>query len=420
MKPVFVISSPFDTYSGYGARSRDVIKAIVETQKYDVRLLSQRWGNTPFGFCEDNSEWSFLLDLVIPMPLTEQPEIWAQISVPNEFQPVGKYNIGITAGIETTLAPGEWLEGCNKMDLILTSSEHSKATFISSEYEKRDANKNLLGKIKLEKPIEVLFEGANTDVYKKTTTPCSINIDIKESFAYLFVGHWMEGSIGEDRKNAGLLVKAFLETFKNKKTKPALIMKTSHVGASHMDRDSILQKIKFIKETVNSDDLPNIYILHGDLSDSEMNEVYNHSKVKAMVSLTKGEGFGRPLLEFSLSKKPIIVTGWSGQMDFLRPEYNIMIGGKLTNVHESVKNQFLLPDSQWFSPDHQEIGNALQGVFSNYKKYQDLGKRQGYYSKENFNWGNMKDLLSSILEKNIPEFPKEIKLSLPKLKQSKS
>jgi glycosyltransferase involved in cell wall biosynthesis len=415
MKPVFVISSPFDTYSGYGARSRDVIKAIVETDKYDVKLLSQRWGNTPFGFCKDNSEWSFLLELVTPMPLTEQPEIWTQISVPNEFQPVGKYNIGITAGIETTLAPGEWIDGCNKMNLILTSSEHSKSVFMSSEFEKRNAEKELLGKTKLETPIEVLFEGANTDVYKQTNIPCSIDIDIKESFAYLFVGHWMEGNLGEDRKNTGLLVKAFLETFKNKKKKPALIMKTSHVGASHMDRDSILNKIKLIKETVNSNDLPNIYLLHGDFSDDEMNEIYNHSKIKSMISLTKGEGFGRPLLEFSLSKKPIIVTGWSGHMDFLKPEYNIIIGGKLTNVHESVKNPFLLKEAQWFSPNHSEIGTSLTEVFTNYKKYQPLGKRQGYYSKENFSWNNMKSLLSSILEKNIPEFPKEIKLSLPKL-----
>ena len=421
MKPLFVISSPFDTYSGYGARSRDVIKAIIATEKYDVKLLSQRWGNTPFGFCKDNPEWESLLELVIPMPLTEQPEIWAQITVPNEFQPVGKYNIGITAGIETTLVPGEWIEGCNRMNLILTSSEHSKNSFIKSEFEKRNETQ-LLGKIKLETPIEVLFEGANLDIYKTLNTPMTNDdlfksIDsIQESFAYLFVGHWMEGNLGEDRKNVGLLVKAFLETFKNKKKRPALILKTSHVGASHMDRDSILNKIKAIKETVKSNDLPNIYLIHGDFSDTEMNEIYNHRKIKAMISLTKGEGFGRPLLEFSLSKKPIIVSGWSGHMDFLNPEYNIVIGGK---VHESVKNQFLLPDAEWFSPDHGSIGGAFQSVFKDYKKYQQLGKRQGYHSKENFSWDKMKNLLSSLLEKNIPEFPKEISLELPKLKLPK-
>ena len=66
MKPIFVISSPFDTYSGYGARSRDVIKAIIETDKYDVKLLSQRWGATPFGFCEEHPEWKVLLDHIVP------------------------------------------------------------------------------------------------------------------------------------------------------------------------------------------------------------------------------------------------------------------------------------------------------------------------------------------------------------------
>ena len=143
-----------------------------------------------------------------------------------------------------------------------------------------------------------------------------------------------------------------------------------------------------------------------------MNEIYNHRKIKAMISLTKGEGFGRPLLEFSLSKKPIIVSGWSGHMDFLNPEYNIVIGGNLTKSHESVKNQFLLPDAEWFSPDHGSIGGAFQSVFKDYKKYQQLGKRQGYHSKENFSWDKMKNLLSSLLEKNIPEFPKEISLEL--------
>ena len=149
----------------------------------------------------------------------------------------------------------------------------------------------------------------------------------------MFVGHWMNGDMGEDRKNVNLLVKAFYETFKNKKKKPALILKTSGGTSSYMDRDSILNKISQIKKTVNSKNLPNIYLLHGDFSDEEMNSLYNHSKVKAMISLTKGEGFGRPLLEFSLTKKPIITTGWSGHIDFLKPEFTTLLPGELKPVH---------------------------------------------------------------------------------------
>ena len=422
MKNTFIISSPFDTYSGYGARSRDVIKAIIETDKYDVKLLSQRWGNTPFGFCKDNPEWSFLLDLVIPQPLNIKPDIWAQITVPNEFQPVGKYNIGITAGLETNLVPGEWVEGINRMDLNLVSSNHSQVAFLGSKYDKKDQQGNVLGKIQVEKPIEVLFEGVNLDIYKYLDTPMtnddlfqSIN-QIPESFAYLFVGHWMPGDLGEDRKNVNLLVKAFYETFKNKKQKPALILKTAQVGSSYMDRDSILSKIKALKNSVNSKDLPNIYLLHGDFSDKEMNELYNHKKVKAMVSLTKGEGFGRPLLEFSLSKKPLIVSGWSGHMDFLNPQYNIILGGTLTDVHSSTGNGFITDKGfKWFSPNHGEIGHSLKEIFTNYKKYKDLGKRQSHYSKSNFSWENMKTILSSILDNHIPVISKETKLKLPRI-----
>jgi glycosyltransferase involved in cell wall biosynthesis len=419
MKPLFIISSAFDTYSGYGARSRDLIKAIIETNKYNVRLLSQRWGNTPFGFCNDNFEWKYLYDLVLPNnQLPKQPEIWMQITVPNEFQPVGKFNIGCTAGIESTISPVEWIEGINRMDLTFTSSEHSKKVFVESKFEIRNKETNALEKnVSLEKPVEVLLEGANTDIYKVIDTPCSLDIQIKENFAYLFVGHWMQGDMGEDRKNVGLLVKAFFETFKNKTNKPALILKTSQVGSSYMDREEILKKINKIKKTVNSNNLPNIYLLHGDFTDEEMNELYNHSKVKAMISLTKGEGFGRPLLEFTLTKKPLIVSGWSGHMDFLSHEFTNLIGGQLTKVHPSTQNQFLIPESMWFSPDLPQVGFYLKDIFENYKNYTDKAKRQAFKSKNEFSWDKMKNKIGELLDKYIPEFPKEVKLSFPTIKK---
>ena len=424
MKPLFIISSPFDTFSGYGARSRDLIKAIIKTDKYNVRLLSQRWGSTPFGFCQDNPEWTSLLDLVLPNnQIPKQPEIWAQVTIPSEFQPIGKYNIGFTAGIETTIAPADWLEGCNKMNLNIVSSEHSKNIFQQSQFEKRNKQTNALeGTIKLEKPIEVLFEGANTDVYKILEKNTNKNIDlsyIKEDFAYLFLGHWINGDLGEDRKNVGLLIKAFYETFKNKSKKPALILKTSQVGSSYVDREEILKKIKLIKKTVNSTNLPNVYLLHGDFTDEEINELYNNSKVKAMISLTKGEGFGRPLLEFTLTKKPLITTAWSGHIDFLNPEFTSLIGGQLTNVHQSAANQWLLPESQWFSADHGQIGHFLKDVFENYKNYIDKAKRQAYKSKNEFSWNKMLEKLDSLLTQYIPEFPQEVGLKLPKLKKIK-
>ena len=421
MKNTFFISCPFDTYSGYGARSRDLVKAIIELDRYDVKLLPQRWGNTPWKFCKDNPEWEFLLEYVYPHPqLTEQPDIWMQITVPNEFAPVGKYNIGCTAGMETTLVDGSWVEGVNRMDVTLVSSEHSKTTFLNSIFEKKHTNGQSLGQIKVEKPIEVLFEGANLDVYFPDTKPCLIDFNIKEDFAYLFVGHWMQGQLGEDRKNVGLLIKAFYEVFKNKSKKPALILKTSGAGSSYMDRNEILKKIHQIKKSVNSTNLPNIYLLHGEFTDVEMNSLYNHSKIKAMVSLTKGEGYGRPLLEFSLVNKPIITTGWSGHTDFLKSEYVTLLPGKLEKVHDSaVVPNMILKDAQWFSVDHGSMGQYLKDIFENYKKYTNGAKRQAYYSKNNFSWGAMKNKVDELFTQYIPDLPKKIELKLPNLKKIK-
>ena len=414
MKPLFVISCPIDTYSGYGARSRDIVKAIIQTNKYEVKILPQKWGNTSWGFIDDHKEWAFLKSHILEnMQLPKQPEIWAQITIPNEFQKIGKYNIGITAGMETSAVKGEWIEGCNRMDLVITSSEFAKKTFETMQYEVKDNQGNLKGYLKLTTPVKVIFEGADTNVYKAIDSNFPINI--KEDFAYLFVGHWMQGEFGEDRKNVGLLVKAFYETFKNKKNAPALILKTSSGVSSYIDRNDILNKIDKIRKSCNTTNLPNVYLLHGEFNDEEMNSLYNHPKVKAMVSLTKGEGFGRPLLEFSLSKKPILTTNWSAHPEFLDSKFTTLMNGELKNVHSSVVNDWFIPEAQWFNVNNAEVGYYLKDMFENYKKYVDGGKRQAYRSKTEFSWDKMVELIDSTLTESIPEFPKEVPLELPKL-----
>jgi glycosyltransferase involved in cell wall biosynthesis len=424
MKPLLFISCPVETMSGYGARSRDIVRAILKYDKYDVRILSQRWGNTAYNALDlNNPEDKKLYDLIWKQPqLPKQPDVWIQITVPNEFQPVGKYNIGITAGIETTVCDPSWIEGINRMNLTLVSSNHAKQVFEESSFEQRDKNTNQIVKtIKLEKPIEVLFEGVDLNKYfhipdselEETELVNSLD-EIKEDFCYLFVGHWLNGQIGEDRKNVGYMIKAFLETFKNKKLAPALILKTAQVTNSIMDRDEILKKIDAIRQTVKGE-LPNIYLLHGDLDDEDINDLYNHGKVKAMVSLTKGEGFGRPLLEFSLSKKPIIASNWSGHLDFLHPEYNVLVGGTLTPVHQSAQSQnMILAESQWFTPNDASVADAFKNVYSDYKKYLELAKRQAHHAKTNFTFDKMAEILDNIFETKVP---KQVELKLPKLKK---
>jgi len=423
MKPTIVISSPVDTYSGYGARSRDFVKAVLKLDKYDVKLLSQRWGNTRFGYLKDHDEEE-LYSLIVPN-LSGKPDIWVQITVPNEFQPVGNYNIGVTAGIETTLCDQSWIQGVNRMDLTLTSSKHSQGVFKGTKWEVRDkATNKVTSLLEVNKPVEILFEGVDLSKYFETKSKFDLSM-VKESFCYLVVGHWLKGDLGHDRKNIGYTIKSFLETFKNKPNQPALLLKTSHATTSLMDKEHLLKKIDSIKSTVKGK-LPNIYIIHGDMTDEEMNWLYNHPKVKVMVTHTRGEGFGRPLLEFSMVAKPIIASGWSGHIDFLNPKYTYLLNGSIEQLHpSSVQKNVLLKESQWFKPNDGEVGTAYRNTFKHYKKYLTTAKKLRFENKNTFNFDKMVESLDNILNKyaaNIKVEPKQVdiklpKLSLPKLKK---
>ena len=419
-KPTLVVSCPIDTYSGYGARARDFVQSIIDLDKYDVKILSQRWGNTRFGYLKDHSNESLASKIITQ--LTQQPDIWMQITVPNEFQKVGKYNIGVTAGIETTLCDPSWLQGCNNMELVLVSSEHAKKVFEESKFNMQDNRTGqVTGEVSLKTKVEVLFEGADIEKYVPLAFPVKLDLnEIDEMFCYLVVGHWLPGEIGEDRKNIGYTIKSFLETFKNKPKgkRPALLLKVqAGSGTSIMDREAVLDKIDSIRKTVKGD-LPSIYLLHGEMTDAEVNELYNHGKVKAMISLTKGEGFGRPLLEFSLVNKPIIASAWSGHVDFLDKEFVKYIGGSLTNVHPSASvEKMILTESQWFTPDSVEVGRAMKEVYDDYDKWKTAAKRQGHKSRTQFSYEKMRETVDTLLSQYIPEFPKQVELKLPQLKK---
>ena len=425
MKPLFFISCPIDTYSGYGARSRDIVKALLKSDKYDIKILPQRWGNTPFGFLKaNNPEHKQILDCCWQHPqLPKQPDVWMQITVPNEFQPIGKFNIGVTAGIETTICDPSWLEGLNRMNLNLVSSEHAKKVFEQSAFEQRDKNQGnrVVGTIKLEKPVEVLFEGVNTNIYQKIDAVNESEVGdvldtIDEDFNFLFVGHWLQGELGQDRKDTGMLVKTFLETFKGKSKKPGLILKTSSATYSVMDREDILEKINKIRAFVGGDkELPNIYLLHGELEDGEVNELYNHPKVKAHVSFTKVEGYGRPLLEASISQKPVIAPNYSGHVDFLDAEMSTLLSGEIKQIHPSaVVQNMLIPESGWFTVDYKQAADTLEDVYKNYKNYVEGAKRQAYRSRTEFSLDKMGEKLIELIDSKIP---KPVQLKLPQLKK---
>ena len=427
MKPLLVVTGPVTTRSGYGSHSRDLVRALVAMDKFEIHINSLKWGNCPMNALneEDPNDKLIIDRIMTDGNLSRQPEIHIQVSVPNEFTPMAKYNIGVTAGIETTSPKPEWIEGLNRMDMNIVPSTFTKKVFEGCRYDVMDEKtKQKAGELKLEKPMEVLFEGTDTNIFKKISEFSKDFADemksIPESFIFLYTGHWLQGKLGQDRKDTGMLVKTFLETFKNKPKRPALLMKTSGATFSIMDRNEIKQKIEDIKMPVTGQ-LPNIYFLHGDLTDEEMNELYNYPKVKAHISFTHGEGFGRPLLEATLSEKPVAVSNWSGHLDFLNNKLAILLEGALVEVPKSgLSKDYRVDGAKWFTVNYQYASRILIDIFKNYRKYTLNAKKLAIGNRGKYSLNSMTKKFDRILVKYLPKFeeaPQQVDLKLPKLKK---
>ena len=298
------------------------------------------------------------------------------------------------------------------MNLVIVPSEFTKTVF---EETAKQSNKVITTK------IEVVPEYFDETVYTNKQTIDLTELDsIEESFAFLSVGHWLQGQAGEDRKNMSGLVHCFFNTYKDKKDAPALILKTSGATYSIMDRMDMENRINQLRAMFNTSKLPNVYLVHGELTDTEMNSLYNHPKVKAMVSFTKAEGFGRPLLEFSTTGKPIIAPHYSGQADFLKKDFICALPGAQTPIHASAQNDFLIEGATWFTPDYGYAGKMMQEIQKNYKKWLELGKRQRYFVNSAFTKtavAAVYERVLTIVDEGIESIPKPVQLKLPKLQK---
>jgi hypothetical protein len=416
-KPILVFQAPIATRSGYGDHSRDILKSLFELDKYDVKIVPTRWGNTPQDQINPQTEFGQKIIQNIITQLDRQPDIFIQVSVANEFKKVGKYNIGITAGVETTIAPQEFIQGGNQMDLIITPSQFTKDVLSKTSYDQVDKNtKQKIGELKLEKPVEVLFEGVDTTIFNGKCSK-SILDNVDTDFNFLFVGHWLGGDLGQDRKDVGMMIKTFCTVFKDlpKKQQPGLILKTSQAGFSVMEREGISKKIKEVTNQFG-EKCPPIHLVFGDLSESELNDLYNDEKVKSFLMFTKGEGYGRPLAEFATTGKPIIVSKWSGHTDFLPEENTVYLEGELKEVHKSAANKFLLEQSKWFNVDYSKAAGKIFDVYKNYEKH--LKKSIGLKTniQKNFTLNKMSSKFGEILDKYV-KVAQPVKLKLPEIKK---
>ena len=380
-----IVRGPALTQSGYGEHTRFLLRSLRKNpDKFDIYLVSLGWGQTGW-LSEDTEERKWIDELILKthhyVQSGGQFDLSVQVSIPNEWERLAPYNVGVTAGIETTKVAPVWLERCNMMDKVITISEHSKQVLEGTVYQGMHRETKQPMELKCEVPVEIVHYPV------KTEDPSPLDIELKYDFNYLMVSQW------GPRKNIENAIKWWVE--ENYDEKVGLIIKTSLKNNSIMDREHVYKNLKGIIDSFMPEDSKcKIYLIHGDLSEAQMQSLYTHDKVKVLVNLSHGEGFGLPIFDAACHGVPVIAPGWSGHCDFL---YKKQKNGKKKALFADVNydiapvQQFAVwdgvvqKDSMWCYPHEGHYKMRLRQVRKSYDKWLKKAKALQEWVLKEFN-----------------------------------
>jgi len=339
MKTV-VLRAPSLTQSGYGVHARQLARWLLSKPNLDVRFATLPWGETPWLLNQEAHDGLVGEIMKRSVKPDHRADVSVQLQLPNEWDPsVAPVNIGITAGVETDKCHPSWPAACNKMTTVVVPSQHTKLCLTNS------------GPITV--PLHVIPE-AYSDACREKDLPQVVDFDT--SFNFLVFGQLTGNNPENDRKNIFYTIKWLTEVFKDDPD-VGIVLKTNVGRNSRIDRNVTKGLLTTVaQESRRGGTGPKIHLLHGDLDDVEIASLYRHPKIKALVALTRGEGFGLPILEAAASGLPIIATGWSGHLDFLRHGKYISIYYQLGEVHPSrIDSKIFVPGSRWANPSEEDF-----------------------------------------------------------------
>lgn len=346
MKKTVVIRAPLLSMSGYGEHSRQVFKWLM--RKKDINLVTQivAWGSTPWHVNADNLNGLVGEIMNRSLEINYKPDVSIQIQLPNEWDSkLANKNVGLSAWVETDKCNPAWIASANEMTHVVVPS-----TFV------RDVITNT-GKIN--KPLSVVHESFYDEIISDVSSEI-FPLNIETKFNFLIVGQLTANSADVDRKNLISTLKWILESFPNDPDVGVIIKTNSGTGTT-IDRANTFNLLKSAVDKFRKNQFPKIHLIHGNLTNKEMSSIYKNETVKALVTLTRGEGFGLPILEAAAAGLPIIATNWSGHLDFLKLGKFIPVNYTLETIPKNrVDGQIFIEQSKWAAPDELDFKKKIK------------------------------------------------------------
>ena len=393
MKKKIIVSGPILSSSGYGEMCRFALRSLKQHKDlFDIYVNPTNWGNTGNIF-QQSEELAWINSLMLKThqyinSTNNQTnfDISIQVTIPPEWKKMAQFNIGYTAGIETNLISPAWLQPSQEMDKIIVISEHAKSGFMNTVFGDQNGNT-----FKVTTPVEVCHFPV------KNYTDVKLDLDFKNNFNFLVVCQW------GPRKNVEQVISSFMEEFKDEEI--GLVLKVNFANNSILDRDAVENNLKvFLKNFPNRK--CSVTLMHGEMSQEEMNSLYKHPKIKCIVSATHGEGFGFPLFEAAYNELPVIATDWSGHLDFLTVKDEDGAEKKLFAkvdyelkpiAKEHVWQGVLEENTSWAYPVHTSLKSKMREVYKDYNRFKSWAKKLNLYVREKFTEKNIYEKFASFL-----------------------
>mgnify|MGYP003646011753 FL=1 len=395
-KPKVLLSGPVCNVSGYSEHARTLADALLGmVDQIDLYIQDTQWSSSTRSLSylkkygslieKTNKLFNSLKDDQDRVNISGVFSCTYQVRPPNEFTQMSPNDIGVTAALETTFAPSEWVAKCNMMQHLLVVSEHAKKNI------KNTKDQNGKG---VSTPVTVVPFG-----YKENNNEVDVYSDINFTTSFNFLTVLQLAP----RKNLEFTLKCFVDQFGND-SDVGLVIKTHMHNNSTLDFHATRERIQHLLDTFNPNRKCKIYFMHGNLTEDQMNSLYNPKYIDCYITATHGEGFGIPIFQAACNNIPVVATNWSGHLDFLRAPVKNAAGKTKLLSHfvkvdykiEKVRPHHLMPgiiteECEWAYPKEESFRRGIQFVRSSKNKITEDAENLAIYLRDKFSIENIRN-----------------------------